>query len=151
VAKLRAVSEEDEFAPLIRFAKRADNPFMPANANYGLLVHTGDRFNAGTDAKITFTLTGTLGSAAKVVDSSLIGSIFGKTSGRMERDAWDHITIQGPDLGELKSITVQRNDEGNAPDWFLDLVQVRSKRYGVSKRAVFNRWIGTLPSTERLV
>lgn len=55
------------------------------------------------------------------------------------------------DLGELKSITVQRNDEGNAPDWFLDRVQVRSKRYNASRRAVFNRWIGTSPSTERFI
>jgi hypothetical protein len=51
VATLRAVSEEDEFASIIRLAKRADNPFTPANANHGLLVHTGDRFNAGTDAE----------------------------------------------------------------------------------------------------
>jgi hypothetical protein len=151
VAKLRAVSAEEEFAPLIRLATRGDYPFTPANSNYGLVVHTGGRFNAGTDAKVTFTLTGTLGSAVKVVDASLIGSIFGKTSGRMERDAWDHVTIQSPDLGELKSIAVQRDNEGNAPDWFLDQVQVRSKRYGVSKRAVFDRWIGTSPSTERLV
>lgn len=151
VADLRALIGEEEFVPLIRFASREDNPFTPPNSNYGLTVHTGDRFNAGTDAMITFTLTGTLGSAVKVVDASLIGSVFGKTSGRMERDAWDHVTIQSPDLGELKSIAVQRDDEGNAPDWFLDQIQVRSHRYGLSRRAVFNRWIGTSVSTERLV
>jgi hypothetical protein len=69
----------------------------------------------------------------------------------MERNAWDYVTLQSPDLGELKSITVQRNDDGNAPDWFLDQILVRSKRYGAARRAVFNRWIETSPTTERLV
>jgi glycerophosphoryl diester phosphodiesterase len=151
VIKLRALIDEEEFQPLIRLAKREDNPFAPPNANYGLAVHTGSRFNAGTDAMITFTLTGTLGISTKLVDASLIGSIFGKTPGRMERNAWDYITLQSPDLGELKSITVQRNDDGNAPDWFLDQIVVRSNRYGAAKRAVFNRWIETSPTTERLV
>jgi len=151
VALLRAVIQEREFEPLIRLATRNDNPFTPPNSTYGLLVHTGDRWNAGTDARITFTLTGALGSCTKVVDASLIGSVLGKTPGRMERNAWDFVTLQTPDLGQLTSITVSRTDDGNAPDWFLDQIQVRSHRYGASKKAVFNRWIETSQTTERLV
>lgn len=63
VAALRMKLDEPEFRARVRLAKRGDNPFAPNNA-YGLTLHTGDVANAGTDAKISFTLTGTLGSAA---------------------------------------------------------------------------------------
>jgi hypothetical protein len=118
---------------------------------YALQVHTGDKFNAGTDANVTFTLTGTLGSSSKTVDTSLIGSIRGKIPGRMEGNAWDFVTLQSLNLGTLQSITVQRDNEGNAPDWFLDRILVDSFRYGVSKQATFQRWIGTSPVTRPLV
>jgi hypothetical protein len=147
VALLRSVVDEDEFDSLIRLAKREDNPFQPPDNAYALTVHTGDKHNAGTDAMLTFTLTGKLGSSSKTVDASLIGSIFGKTPGRMERNAWDYVTLQSADLGDLKSITVQRTDDGNAPDWFLDRILIRSARYHASKDAVFEQWIETSPTT----
>jgi hypothetical protein len=58
---------------------------------------------------------------------------------------------QSLNLGTLQSITVQRDNEGNAPDWFLDRILVDSFRYGVSKQATFQRWIGTSPVTRPLV
>jgi hypothetical protein len=143
-ATLRDVTQEAEFHSLIRLATRADNPFTQPNANYELTVHTGDVPLGGTDANIAFTLTGSSGTATKVVDASL--------KGRMERNAWDFVTIQSPDLGALTSITVQRDDQGPAPDWFLDRIVVNSFRYGVAKQAIFNRWIETTsPFTRPLV
>jgi len=135
IDKLKSVTEEDEFQPLIRYATRADNPFQPPNANYELSVHTGDVHMGGTDAHVTFTLTGALGSVSKVIDTSL--------DGRMERDDWNFVTIQSASLGDLISVTVQRDDDGNAPDWYLDRILVQSFKYGVSKQAVFDRWIDT--------
>jgi hypothetical protein len=143
LGKLLAVTREDEFQPLIRYATRADNPFQPSNANYELVVHTGDVLMGGTDAHITFTITGKLGSVRKTIDASL--------DGRMERNDWNYVTIQSPYLGELLTITVQRDDDGNAPDWYLDRIQVASYKYAVSKLAVFNRWIdSTSPFTQPL-
>jgi len=52
-------------------------------------------------------------------------------------------TIQSADIGELLSITVQRDNDGNGPDWYLDRILVQSYRYSGSKLAVFNRWIDT--------
>lgn len=69
----------------------------------------------------------------------------------MERNAWDFVTLQSLNLGSLQSITVQRDDQGNAPDWFLDRILVNSFRYGASKQADFQRWIGTSPVTQPLV
>jgi glycerophosphoryl diester phosphodiesterase len=142
--KLKRVSEEEEFQALIRYATRADNPFKPPNANYELSVHTGDVFMGATDANVTFTLTGSLGSVSKVVDTSL--------AGRMERNDWNFVTVQSANIGELVSVIVQRDDSGTAPDWYLDRILVESSKYGVSKQAVFDRWIDTRsPFTEPLI
>ena len=152
VASLLAIIDEQEFQSKVRLARRSDNPFTRPDTAYALQVHTGDKHNAGTDANVTFTLTGTLGSSSKTVDTSLIGSLLGKTSGRMEQNAWDFVTLQSLNIGSLLSITVQRDDQGNAPDWFLDRILVNSFRYGVSKQANFGRWIDTTsPFTQLLV
>jgi hypothetical protein len=152
VAILRGVISEGRFQPLIRLATRQDNPFTPPNAAYALTVHTDSRHNAGTDANVTFTLTGTYGSSSKTVDASLIGSVLGDTPGRLE-NGLDYVTLPSTDLGELKSITVRRDDQGNAPDWYLNWIEVSSFRYGVSsKKASFERWIDTTsPFTQPLV
>ncbi len=144
VAKLRGVSQEPGFQALIRFATRADNPFRQPNANYELAIHTGDVHMGGTDSHVTFTLQGSAGSAIKVIDTSL--------DGRMERNEWNFVTIQSPDLGSLVSVTVQRDSVGNGPGWFLDRILVASFRYGVSRQAIFNQWIDTTsPFTQPLV
>jgi hypothetical protein len=70
----------------------------------------------------------------------------------MERNDWNFVTLQSPDLGALQSMTVQRDSSGNGPDWFLDRIRVNSFRFGVSKEAIFNRWIDTTsPFTRPLV
>lgn len=145
VAKLHRISNESQFRSVIRLAARNDNPFSPANLTYGLTIHTGDTWMAGTDANVTFTLTGAAGSESVTVDTS--------RPRRMERNDWNFVTLQSLGLGALQSITVQRDNKGNGPDWFLDRILVASFRFdGVSKRADFNRWIdSTSPFTQALV
>jgi glycerophosphoryl diester phosphodiesterase len=144
VGKLNNIAHDPQFASIIRLANRNDDPFRPSNFTYGLTIHTGDVWMGGTDANVTFTLTGLAGTASKQVDTSL--------HGRMERNDWNYVTMQSPDLGALQSITVQRDNDGNGPDWYLDRIKVHSFRFGVSKEAVFNRWIdNTGPFTRALV
>lgn len=143
-ADLRSIVAEGEFNSMIRMANRADNPFRPANSGYGLHMHTADKWMAGTDANVTFTIQGANGSASKTVNTELIK--------RMESDGWNWVTIASDDLGTLQSLTVQRDDEGNGPDWFLDSIQVRSHRFGANATATFTRWIDdTTPFNEPLV
>lgn len=143
VAEVRRIMMESEFQPLVRMATRTDNPFRPAVCAYGLEIHTADVLHAGTDSNVTFTLTGSSGSAKITVDTSL--------PGRMERNEMNFVTLQSSDRGSLQSITVQHDSAGNAPDWFLDRIIVRSARFGASMQAVFNRLIvaGT-PVTQAL-
>ena len=55
---LVSIAAEAEFSSLVRLATRADNPFKPGLFGYGLHIHTADKWMAGTDANVTFTLTG---------------------------------------------------------------------------------------------
>jgi hypothetical protein len=147
VGTLRSIVDQPEFKSTIRLAARIDNPFARPDTAYGLQIQTGAQHDAGTDANLTFTLTGTLGSSSKTIDASTKGSLPGK----MENSALDFVTLECLNLGTLLSITVQRDDEGNAPDWFLDHIVISSFRYGVTKQANFNRWIdSTLPFTVAL-
>lgn len=148
--RLLDILQEAEFKDSVRVAKRSDNPFARPDTGYAIQVHTGNVHNAGTDANLSFVLTGSLGSATKDLDASLIGSVFGKTPGRMERNAWDFVTIRSLNVGELLSIFVRRDDKGNAPDWYLNRVIVSSARYKVNKQAVFNGWIGKSGTSQPL-
>jgi hypothetical protein len=140
---LLAITREAEFRQLIRLATREDNPFEQPHAGYALTVHTGDVDMGGTDAKLTFTLKGARGSVSKTIDASL--------NGRMERNGRNFVTLPSADLGDLVSVTVQRDNSGVAPNWFLDSIRAESFRYGVSKQASFNRWIDTTaPFTQPL-
>jgi glycerophosphoryl diester phosphodiesterase len=144
VPKLRNIMSENQIQPLIRLATRNDDPLRPANFAYGLEVHTGDVAMAGTDAIVTFTIKGQSGVSSITVDT--------KPPYRMERNHWNFVTLQSPDLGVLHSLTVQRDNSGNAPDWFLDRIRVRSFRFSTSTEAVFNRWIDTTsPFTQALL
>jgi hypothetical protein len=97
---------------------------------------------AGTDAEVTFTLTGSEGSASVTVDAG---------AGRMERNETNFVTFQSPDLGKLQAISVQRDNSGIGPDWHLDSIRVESSRYGINTRADFNRWIdSTTPFAQAL-
>jgi glycerophosphoryl diester phosphodiesterase len=144
VASLRKIMLEPQIAPLIRLATRNDDPMLPANFAYGLEIHTGDEWLAGTDNNVTFTLTGQNGFARKTVDAGL--------ADRMERNGLDFVTLQSHDLGVLQSITVQRDNSGFGPDdWLLDRIRIKSFRFGVSKEAVFNQLIdNTGPFTKLL-
>jgi glycerophosphoryl diester phosphodiesterase len=131
VRQLRRVMRE--FDGVIRLAERTDHPFLPPNAGYGLRIRTADDSLAGTDANVTFTLTGSLGSASSTVNTFL--------RFRMERGDINYVTIQSDDLGELRTISVRRDNAGFGEDWKLDWIRIESFRYGTSTLARFNGWI----------
>jgi hypothetical protein len=61
------------------------------------------------------------------------------------------MTVPTDDLGELQSLTVQFVPLGGSTNWFLDRIEVVSFRFGVTKVAIFQRWIdATAPFTQPL-
>jgi glycerophosphoryl diester phosphodiesterase len=127
---LLRIIHRPEYRHFVRLAVRNDNPFMSSNAAYSLTVYTADSPMAGTDAEVTFTLKGSKGSAQTTLDTSF--------RARMERNHVNYLILQAPDLGDLISVSVQRDDKGNAPDWWLDKIEVQSAHYKQQKTAVFN-------------
>jgi hypothetical protein len=60
---------------------------------------------------------------------------------RIEAGKTNFVTFHSPDLGEISSITIVKDNTGNGPDWFLDWIEVHSARYGVYKTVTYNNWI----------
>jgi hypothetical protein len=102
----------------IRLATRQDNPFQPLPEAYGLMIRTGDD---GTDANITFTLEGSLGSSKITVNTA--------PTGRMGKGDTNFVTIPSKNLGVLKSITVENDGSGDRPNWLLQDITVQSARW----------------------
>jgi PLAT/LH2 domain len=132
-----------EFASRIRPATRSDNPFLPANFAYGLTIRTSDIDMAGTDSNVRFTLTGAMGSSSVTVNT--------RYTGRMERGLVNFVILPSPDLGVLQSISVQRDDSGNAAEWHLDSIAAQSHRFGGNYNATFGCWIDTTSKFTRLL
>jgi hypothetical protein len=106
----------------IRMATRNDNPFAPPNEAYALRIRTAsDESGEGTDANLTFTLVGAIGSATTTVNT--------KPVGRMERGGENWVTIPSTNLGSLTSVSVFNGGGGNKPDWKLEDLTVYSARW----------------------
>jgi glycerophosphoryl diester phosphodiesterase len=133
ISHFAGILKKPEFAGRFRRAVRSDNPFLPPNSAYGLTIRTSDIHMAGTDANVRFELTGEHGSSSVTVNTDY--------NGRMECGSVNFVVLPSPDLGELQSISVQRDDSGNAPDWHLASITVQSYRFGGKQTATFNRWI----------
>lgn len=135
--------QQPELGARYRLAQRLDDPMALDNPSYGLTVVTADKALAGTNARITFTLHGDQGSASTTVDTSL--------HARMESGSTNFVVVHSPDLGTLKSITVQSDLSHLAPRWYLDTIVVESRRYGGKLTARFDAWIeSTAPITQQL-
>lgn len=143
VPGLVRLSKTSEFAARYRLAARSDHPFLPGNSCYALTVRTSDVGMAGTDAKVTFTVTGEKGTSSTTTDT--------RFNRRMERGLSNYLVLPSPDLGELKSVSVRRDDSGNAADWHLASVTVESLTYRSRKTASFDCWVDTTDSFTRLL
>jgi hypothetical protein len=135
VSKLRSILGEDEFRSKFHLAQWAHDPFAePSDTAYILTVETGNRTHAGTDANLTFLLTGDRGSLSTTINS--------KPPGLFERGQTNRVTLIGEeDIGEIQTLTVRRDTGGNAPGWWLRGVTVESPRLPRSHRFNFDVWI----------
>jgi lipoxygenase homology domain-containing protein 1 len=86
---------------------------------YKILVHTGDKRGAGTDANVFVILQGEKGDSGKRALES--------AGNNFERGKVDTFGIEVFDLGELKQITVGHDGSGFGSGWFLDYVIVRDE------------------------
>jgi len=114
-----------------------------ANKVYRMITKTGDDFLAGTDANIYVKLAGSAGeTGAKKLDT--------EHENNFERGKTDEFDVYTGDLGELKTLTLFRDNFGPSPGWYLDEIklQVRDVSTGTVYQCAsyYNGWFPELPS-----
>jgi hypothetical protein len=115
--------------PEIRMATREDNPFKPELQAYGLQIRTMDTGTAGTNADLKFKLNGCRGSSELIYNTGMVHDFY--STGRMEADQADWVTIPSLNLGKLTSLEIHNfgGGLGGAPDWDLADLSVASARW----------------------
>jgi hypothetical protein len=109
------------------------NPFTAARLpRYSLVVKTKDQLFAGTDARIVFTLKSKLGYLLKSLPFD------GGLTGALERDSTTTIALEGMDLGEIESLTVEAITSDLNAAWLPESVRVESKLLKEPLTFVFN-------------
>ncbi|XP_052229243.1 lipoxygenase homology domain-containing protein 1-like isoform X2 [Dreissena polymorpha] len=88
-----------------------------APVKYELVVYTGDKFGAGTNANVFVTLYGEYGNTGKRALTQTLRDLF-------ERKQIDKFTIEAVDLGPLEKLHVEHDNSGWRPKWYLEKIEV---------------------------
>ena len=104
------------------------------DATYYIAFQTGNVDYAGTDARISLDVYGTLGSISQYIYSNPDPPRSAQYVGGFERGDLDHISVLSADLGELSSIRVSIDNSGSNPRWYLDRVEI-------TRRSDGRRWV----------
>jgi outer membrane protein assembly factor BamB len=108
----------------------------PAATRYRISVLTGDRKNAGTDAKVTIGLIGADGATSGPLDLD--------TPGRndFERGQLDVFTLSAPaNISELATIALDQDNGGDGPGWYVREVRVKNLASGREWVFYAERWL----------
>lgn len=107
------------------------------NARYKISVYTSNKSKAGTDADVTFTLSGSKGanSPSWTLDTPKINDF--------ERNNIDvFYTREIKDIGSIVKVQVKHNNKGDGPGWHLEKITVQDScqdnKYWIFK---CNRWL----------
>ncbi len=114
------VLKEERFAPVYELAPNGHNPFAaPPPPAYLLTIKTRDQHFAGTDVPVKFTLEGSAGRVETVLDCDFRDVL--------ERGETDFLTLEGEDVGEVKSLTVAEQEKGLNSGWLPESIRVESR------------------------
>eukprot|EP00794_Sanderia_malayensis_P016965 gene16965-18674_t len=86
---------------------------------YEIEVLTGDKRGAGTDAHVFVTIFGDHGQTPTV-------QLINRSVNTFERSKSDVFKIKTKSLGKLQKLTVEHDNAGFAPGWYLDKIIVRN-------------------------
>jgi len=132
---LTSVVAEPELAAQLHPARRGDDPFA---VDHSLLleVRTADAAFAGTDARITITLTPKQG-------PKVVRSLDARSNGRFERGSVTFVSCCGIELApdDISAIIAAHDGAAPAPDWRLHSITLRRRGFA-DKTVVFDCEIG---------
>jgi len=130
---LRELITNSPYDEAYEMAQNGYNPFAAAPIpKYKLSVETKDKFMAGTNAQILFTLTGVGGQSLKSLpfDASATGAL--------ERGSISYLMLEGIDLGEIKCVSVEAISGGVGADWLPGTITLESRCLKEKVNFVFN-------------
>jgi glycerophosphoryl diester phosphodiesterase len=133
VTDLVEVLNEKEFKNSVKLATRNDNAFkLPLPSTYKIVVKTGDRNDAGTNANVYITLYGDRNSCEHLLNTP--------DHNDFERGKEDEFLITTvADLGNLKQVQIRHDNDRPKPGWFLDWIKVEKDNQ--SWDFPCNRWL----------
>ena len=108
----------------------------PALTSYAIEVHTGNVRGGGTCANVFVTLMGSKSTSSKTLVKSDNGL------SHFDRGSVVTTQLECTDIGRIKSLTIEHDNSGFGPDWFLDRIMVyRSEK--PEKKAYFQcqQWL----------
>uniref|UniRef100_A0A8C8DR79 Lipoxygenase homology PLAT domains 1a n=1 Tax=Oryzias sinensis TaxID=183150 RepID=A0A8C8DR79_9TELE len=127
------LSREEADNLIVRDLLGSMNPMdVPKLNKYIVSVFTADMKGSGTDADVFLNIFGEHGDTGeRRLDS-------GKDN--FERGSEDKFTIEAPNLGRLRKITIGHNNRGSSAGWFLDKVMIDDMGNKEIYEFPVNRW-----------
>ncbi|XP_062333408.1 lipoxygenase homology domain-containing protein 1-like [Osmerus eperlanus] len=127
------MSREEGDGLFVRDLLGSLNPMdVPKLNKYIVSVFTADMKGSGTDADVFLNIFGENGDTGeRRLDSD---------KDNFERGTEDKFTIEAPNLGRLKKITIGHNNRGSSAGWFLDKVSVDDMGNKEVYEFPVNRW-----------
>ncbi|XP_055880340.1 lipoxygenase homology domain-containing protein 1-like isoform X1 [Biomphalaria glabrata] len=94
---------------------------------YEVVVNTGKKKFAGTDARVFVTFIGTEGRSPKIELTAARAGVK-KDVTLFERNSEDRFKVKFRNVGEIKKLRIEHDNSGMAPGWFLNRVLVQNIR-----------------------
>ncbi|KAI3372735.1 hypothetical protein L3Q82_023197 [Scortum barcoo] len=105
---------------------------MPKYNKYVVSVFTADMKGSGTDADVFINIFGEFGDTGeRRLDSD---------KNNFEKGTEDKFTIEAPNLGKIRKITIGHNNKGSSAGWFVDKVIVDDMGNKVVYEFPVSRW-----------
>ncbi|KAK2194040.1 hypothetical protein NP493_3g07026 [Ridgeia piscesae] len=100
-----------------------------SGAIYKVAVTTGDKKNAGTDARVFIRIKGSRGNLPKMQLTKKAGSANNKkpTRYKFNRGTTHIFKLQGKDIGEVHSVILEHDGLTKAQGWYVEQVEVLKK------------------------
>ncbi|KAH9502609.1 Lipoxygenase y domain-containing protein 1 [Bulinus truncatus] len=97
------------------------------NQEYEIMVETGKKRLAGTDAKVFVTFYGTEGRSPKI-ELAAPRSTSRKGTVMFQRNSRDRFKVKFQNIGEIKRLRIEHDGSGIAPGWFLNRIVLQNTR-----------------------
>ncbi|XP_061879941.1 lipoxygenase homology domain-containing protein 1-like [Entelurus aequoreus] len=105
---------------------------MPKYNKYMVSVFTADIKGSGTDADVFINIFGEFGDTGE--------RLLNTEKNNFEKGTEDKFTIEAPNLGKVRKITIGHNNKGSSAGWFVDKVTVDDLGNKVVYEFPINRW-----------